>query len=77
MRDEPVALARVRRAEMVRAFIISGEYRGRFAGDASRGNQFGSIAMLKSDHRWWEDAAWMMRSNFGVGLNPRRGRAAS
>ena len=30
VRDEAVALARVRRAEMVRAFILSSEYRGRF-----------------------------------------------
>ena len=31
VRDAQVALARVQRAEMVKAFIISGEYRGRFA----------------------------------------------
>ena len=37
VRDDRVAAARVRRAEMVRAFIISGEYRGRFGGDPSRG----------------------------------------
>jgi CSLREA domain-containing protein len=37
-RDERVALARVRRAEMIRAFIRSNEYRGRFGGDPSRGN---------------------------------------
>jgi hypothetical protein len=30
VRDEAVALSRVRRAEMVRAFILSSEYRGRF-----------------------------------------------
>ena len=36
-RDESVALARVRRAEMVRAFLLSSEYRGRFQGDPSRG----------------------------------------
>jgi len=30
VRSEPVARARVQRAEMVRAFIVSGEYRGRF-----------------------------------------------
>ena len=30
VRDERVALGRVRRAEMVRAFIVSGEYRSRF-----------------------------------------------
>ncbi|MGB8507079.1 MAG: hypothetical protein WCD76_01625, partial [Pyrinomonadaceae bacterium] len=53
-RDERVALARVRRAEMVRAFIISGEYRGRFQGDSNRGEQFGSISMLKGDSYWRE-----------------------
>jgi hypothetical protein len=37
-RNEQVALARVRRAEMVKAFIVSGEYRERFFGSAS-GNQ--------------------------------------
>jgi CSLREA domain-containing protein len=37
-RDERIALARVRRAEMVRAFLHSAEYRGRFGGDPSRGN---------------------------------------
>ncbi|HEX8499540.1 MAG TPA: SBBP repeat-containing protein [Pyrinomonadaceae bacterium] len=30
VRDESVALSRVRRAEMVRAFLVSAEYRGRF-----------------------------------------------
>jgi CSLREA domain-containing protein len=37
-RDETVAIRRVRRAEMVRAFLRSTEYRGRFGGDPSRGN---------------------------------------
>ena len=37
-RDETVAIRRVRRAEMIRAFLLSDEYRGRFGGDASRGN---------------------------------------
>ena len=41
VRDERVALARVRRAEMVRAFIVSLEYRGRFAGSSDQGNQQG------------------------------------
>ncbi|HEX5705814.1 MAG TPA: Calx-beta domain-containing protein [Pyrinomonadaceae bacterium] len=35
--DEGVAFGRVRRAQMVEAFITSGEYRGRFHGDPSRG----------------------------------------
>ncbi len=37
-RDETVAIRRVRRAEMIRAFLLSTEYRGRFGGDPSRGN---------------------------------------
>jgi hypothetical protein len=41
VRIDSVALARVKRAEMVKAFIVSGEYRQRFAGSAS-GNQEGS-----------------------------------
>jgi hypothetical protein len=40
VRDEAVAFGRVRRAEMVRAFIESMEYRRRFAG-APEGNQQG------------------------------------
>jgi len=38
--DETVALKRVQRAEMVKAFIISAEYRERFAGSPT-GNQQG------------------------------------
>jgi hypothetical protein len=41
-RNESVALARVRRAEMVKAFIISAEYRERFFG-AGGGNQQGTV----------------------------------
>jgi hypothetical protein len=41
VRDETVALRRVRRAEMVRAFIESLEYRGRFGGSTDKGNQQG------------------------------------
>jgi hypothetical protein len=37
-RDESVALGRVRRAEMVRSFLLSVEYRGRFQGDPNRGS---------------------------------------
>lgn len=40
-RNEQVALARVRRAEMVKAFIESAEYRERFFGSAT-GNQQGT-----------------------------------
>ena len=42
-RNEQVALSRVRRAEMVKAFIESGEYRRPFFG-ASSGNQEGQAA---------------------------------
>jgi hypothetical protein len=38
VRDDQVAALRVKRAEMVRAFIISDEYRGRFGGHPSRGS---------------------------------------
>ena len=38
--DDDVALARVKRAEMVKAFLVSGEYRQRFGGSPS-GNQEG------------------------------------
>jgi hypothetical protein len=38
VRNEQVARARVQRAEMVRSFIVSGEYRDRFGGGANRGN---------------------------------------
>ena len=40
VRNESVALGRVRRSEMVRAFIESAEYRRRFLG-AEGGNQMG------------------------------------
>jgi hypothetical protein len=46
-RDEAVALARVRRAEMVRAFIESAEYRERFGG-AAGGNQSGAAVPPQS-----------------------------
>ena len=57
MRDERAALARVRRAEMVRAFIESFEYRERFHGSPS-GNQQGgqpaaSQAAALGDGRGW------------------------
>jgi hypothetical protein len=41
VRNESVALGRVKRAEMVKAFLVSGEYRQRFAGSPT-GNQQGS-----------------------------------
>ncbi len=46
MSNEETASNRAFRAEMVNSFIVSGEYRGRFGGDTTRGQQFGSIARL-------------------------------
>ena len=43
MRDDAQAQARVGRAEMVRAFIESAEYRQRFGG-SPEGNQLGPVA---------------------------------
>jgi hypothetical protein len=56
MRDANVALARVKRAEMVTAFIVSLEYRGRFgnSGDGSRGQQFGPISGPPTES--WQDS---------------------
>ena len=36
--DATAAIRRIYRAEMIRAFLRSAEYRGRFGGDPSRGN---------------------------------------
>jgi hypothetical protein len=41
VRNESVALGRVKRAEMVKAFLVAGEYRERFAGSPG-GNQQGT-----------------------------------
>lgn len=41
VRNESVALGRVKRADMVKSFLVAGEYRQRFAGSPS-GNQQGS-----------------------------------
>ncbi|HEY8184471.1 MAG TPA: Calx-beta domain-containing protein [Pyrinomonadaceae bacterium] len=43
VRNESVALGRVKRAEMVKAFIISGEYRQRFGGSPTGNQQGGPI----------------------------------
>jgi len=52
MRDEAVAFRRVERAEMVRAFILSNEYRQRFAGSPS-GNQIGAaLEELEANARY-------------------------
>lgn len=65
VRDANVALARVRRADMVKAFIVSGEYRGRFGGDSTRGQQFGSVALAKPPENWGHDMlanlVWLVR----------------
>ncbi len=47
--DERVALNRVKRAEMVKAFVISGEYRERFAGSPS-GNQQSQQTLSETAH---------------------------
>jgi len=59
VRNESVALNRVKRAEMVKAFIVSGEYRERFAGSPT-GNQQGAPIESDSD----ATGAWN-RSLFG------------
>ena len=56
VRDANVALARVKRAEMVKAFIVSGEYRGRFGGDPSAGGQVGPVAAVKPG---WANSVWL------------------
>jgi hypothetical protein len=43
--NESVAFNRMKRAEMVKAFLVSKEYRERFQGGTNRGNQQGSIAL--------------------------------
>jgi hypothetical protein len=60
MRDADAALARVKRAEMVKSFLVSGEYRGRFAGDASRGQQFGSVGAPEREVSWRGSLASMV-----------------
>jgi PKD repeat protein len=60
MRDANQALARAKRAEMVKAFLVSGEYRGRFNGDASRGTQFGTVALVRPES-WRESIDTALR----------------
>ncbi|MET0650069.1 MAG: Calx-beta domain-containing protein, partial [Pyrinomonadaceae bacterium] len=57
VRDEVVALRRVRRAEMVRAFIESLEYRGRFAGSSDLGNQQGPNQQTRVGGYWARELA--------------------
>lgn len=76
VRDERVALSRVRRAEMVKAFIVSGEYRGRFGGDASRGTDQNPTQIAFLEQRNGEDKSfnplrWLFSAIF------RRDEAAS
>jgi hypothetical protein len=55
VRNESVALGRVKRAEMVKAFLVSGEYRQRFAGSPT-GNQQG--APIEKDGEVGGSSAW-------------------
>lgn len=59
VRNDTVALNRVKRAEMVKAFLISGEYRERFAG-SSTGNQQGTQEVLAGTTAWRQrwDGVW-------------------
>jgi hypothetical protein len=66
MRDAQTALAREKRAEMVKAFLVSGEYRGRFGGDSTRGQQLGSIALLTKPG--WTDSAAALWDSLGANL---------
>jgi len=65
VRDPNVAVARVNRAEIVRAFIVSTEYRGRFGTDSSRGQQSGSVALARQPENWGHDIlanlVWLVR----------------
>jgi hypothetical protein len=63
VRDEVVALRRVRRAEMVRAFIESIEYRQRFQG-APGGNQAGAVEQSRYGAKWWDESAGAAPSLF-------------
>jgi hypothetical protein len=52
VRDPQVAERRVKRGEMVRAFIVSTEYLGRFGKDPSRGQQYGPVAQARPIASW-------------------------
>jgi hypothetical protein len=54
VRNESVALGRVKRAEMVRAFLVAGEYRQRFAGSPT-GNQQASQEPSPGAKRWQQE----------------------
>jgi len=53
VRDDMIAQQRVQRAEMVKAFLVSAEYRERFQGGVTRGNQQGPIA--RNQERTWKE----------------------
>src|SRR5205814_10030589 len=72
MRDDSQALTRVRRAEMVRAFIESIEYRQRFGG-APTGNQQGPAQVADTRAKSWRDAPGARRPfPFGPALTRPR-----
>jgi hypothetical protein len=58
VRNESVALSRVKRAEMVKAFIVSGEYRERFAGSPTGNQQGGPI---EAENAVGAPSAWSRR----------------
>jgi hypothetical protein len=55
--DERVALNRVKRAEMVKAFIISGEYRQRFFGSLSGNQEGGTVNAAANSQSWMKSVA--------------------
>jgi CSLREA domain-containing protein len=69
VRDDSVALARVTRAEMLKAFLLSAEYRGRFQGDPDRGSQIGSVASLGGVVGWPQSG--LRAALFGDGARGR------
>jgi PKD repeat protein len=56
VRDETVARQRVQRADMIKAFLVSQEYRERFQGGNSRGAQQGPIARLNQKPLGWRES---------------------
>src|SRR2546430_165067 len=66
--NESVAFNRMKRAEMVKAFLVSKEYRERFQGGSNRGNQQGSIASADPADGLTDKIAKRMRFVFNVAL---------
>jgi PKD repeat protein len=56
VRDEAVARRRVQRADMIKAFLVSQEYRERFQGGTSRGTQQGPISRLNQTPTGWKES---------------------